>query len=162
MHRVSYGSCYLHVTANHVGSRGCRKGRRYGKLHSTVQEFIDFGISLYYTIVHNGLTARRIYAPFCRCLLEECRARRDHETGLTCRLCRPCLLYDNSAIFAQTKRSLRKEQTNYYGGQSTCFPGTSQFFLSSETGPRLRPRSFVKFKNPLARFISALLLWKPQ
>lgn len=56
----------------------------------------------------------RIFALFCRCLLEECRrAEPDRKAGLTWQLSCPCLLYDNSAIFAQTRRTSSKEQTNY-------------------------------------------------
>lgn len=61
-----------------------------------------------------GPTVCRIFALFCRCLLEECRrAEPDRKAGLTWQLSCPCLLYDNSAIFAQTRRTSSKEQTNY-------------------------------------------------
>ena len=77
-------------------------------------EFIDFRISADYTRVRGGLTVCRIFALFCRCLLEECRrAEPDHKAGLTWQFSYPCLLYDNSAIFAQTRRTSSKEQTNY-------------------------------------------------
>lgn len=49
----------------------------------------------------------------------------------------PCLYCDNSAIFAQTRRSLRKEQTNYYREQSSCFQKLSIFSVCQAATRRL-------------------------